>query len=109
MNISLPETLKSFVDEQVSGRGYSSSSEYVRELLLKDQDRQHLRGLLLEGAEVDDAGHLRCGLLRSASQIGSSNPGRGDRERHRPNASRRGVKSTRPSSTIWTRHQRRLR
>ena len=50
MNISLPELLKSFVDQQVRARGYSSSSEYVRELIRKDQDRQHLRGLLLEGA-----------------------------------------------------------
>ncbi|MEW6627225.1 MAG: type II toxin-antitoxin system ParD family antitoxin, partial [Pseudomonadota bacterium] len=31
MNISLPETLKAFVDEQVVGRGYGTSSEYVRE------------------------------------------------------------------------------
>lgn len=51
MNISLPETLKSFVDEQVSGRGYGTSSEYVRELIRKDQDRQRLRRLLLDGAE----------------------------------------------------------
>ena len=50
MNISLPETLKSFVDQQGTSRAYSSSSEYVRELIRKDQDRQHLRGLLLEGA-----------------------------------------------------------
>ena len=50
MNISLPEALKSYVDEQVSDRGYGSSSEYVRELIRKDQDRQLLRGLLLEGA-----------------------------------------------------------
>jgi len=50
MNISLPETLKSFVDEQVAGRGYGTSSEYVRELIREDQDRQKLRGLLLEGA-----------------------------------------------------------
>ena len=50
MNISLPETLKSFVDEQVTQRGYGTSSEYVRELIRKDADRQHLRGLLLEGA-----------------------------------------------------------
>ena len=47
MNISLPDTLKSFVDEQVSQRGYGTSSEYVRELIRKDQDRLQLRGLLL--------------------------------------------------------------
>lgn len=50
MNISLPASLKSFVDEQVNERGYGSSSEYVRELIRRDQDRQQLRGLLLEGA-----------------------------------------------------------
>jgi antitoxin ParD1/3/4 len=50
MNISLPETLKEFVDEQVSRRGYGTSSEYIRELIRKDQDRAHLRGLLKEGA-----------------------------------------------------------
>ncbi len=51
MNISLPDTLKSFVDEQVAGRGYGTSSEYVRELIRKDQDRQRLRRQLLDGAE----------------------------------------------------------
>jgi antitoxin ParD1/3/4 len=50
MNISLPDTLKCFVDEQVNQRGYGTSSEYVRELIRRDQQRQHLRALLLEGA-----------------------------------------------------------
>jgi antitoxin ParD1/3/4 len=51
MNISLPEPLKTFVDEQVSRRGYGTSSEYVRELIRRDQDRMRLRELLLAGAE----------------------------------------------------------
>lgn len=50
MNISLPDSLKVFVDEQVSQRGYGTSSEYVRELIRKDQDRLQLRNLLLAGA-----------------------------------------------------------
>lgn len=50
MNISLPDSLKSFVDEQVAERRYGTSSEYVRELIRKDRDRQQLRGLLLAGA-----------------------------------------------------------
>jgi antitoxin ParD1/3/4 len=50
MNISLPETLKSFVDTQVSEGDYVSSSEYVRDVLRKEQDRVRLRELLLEGA-----------------------------------------------------------
>jgi antitoxin ParD1/3/4 len=45
MNISLPDTLKSFVDEQVSQGSYGTSSEYVRELIRKDQDRLHRRGV----------------------------------------------------------------
>ena len=51
MNISLPDSLKAFVDEQVSQRGYGTSSEYVRELIRRDQDRLRLRNLLLAGAE----------------------------------------------------------
>ena len=51
MNVSLPASLKSFVDEQVTGRGYGTCSEYVRALIRRDQERQHLRRLLLEGAE----------------------------------------------------------
>jgi antitoxin ParD1/3/4 len=50
MTISLPDALREFVDQQVAARGYSTSSEYVRELIRKDQQRQHLRGVLLEGA-----------------------------------------------------------
>lgn len=50
MNISLPDSLKEFVDEQVAQRGYGTSSAYVRELIRRDHDRTRLRELLLEGA-----------------------------------------------------------
>lgn len=50
MNISLPDSLKSFVDEQVTQRGYGTSSEYVRELIRKDADSLQMRRLLLDGA-----------------------------------------------------------
>ncbi|MBI4998434.1 MAG: type II toxin-antitoxin system ParD family antitoxin [Rhodocyclales bacterium] len=56
MNISLPESLKSFVDEQVSSGSYGTSSEYLRELIRKDQDRARLRKLLLAGAESAPTG-----------------------------------------------------
>lgn len=55
MNISLPASLKSYVDDQVADRGYGSSSAYVRELIRRDRDRQHVRGLLLEGGESEPA------------------------------------------------------
>lgn len=50
MNISLPDSLKAFVDEQVSQRGYGTSSEYLRELIRREQDRLQLRQLLIAGA-----------------------------------------------------------
>lgn len=50
MSISLPDSLEDFVDGQVKQRGYSASSDYVCELIRKDQDRLQLRGLLLTGA-----------------------------------------------------------
>lgn len=50
MTITLPEPLKAFVDEQVTSRGYGTSAEYLRDLIRKDQDRQGLRAMLLEGA-----------------------------------------------------------
>ena len=53
MNISLPDTLKSFVDSQVSEGDYGSSSEYMRNLLRKEQDRVRLRRLLMEGMESE--------------------------------------------------------
>jgi antitoxin ParD1/3/4 len=56
MNISLPDSLKAFVEEQVAEKGYGTSSEYVRELIRRDQDRQHLRSLLIDGAQSPPGG-----------------------------------------------------
>ena len=56
MNISLPESLKSFVDEQIEGRRYGTSSEYVRELIRRDQARQQMRALLVEGLSAPVVG-----------------------------------------------------
>ena len=50
MNVSLPDSLKEFVDAQVQLRGYGTSSEYIRELIRRDHDRTRLRDLLLQGA-----------------------------------------------------------
>lgn len=50
MNISLPAAMKAFVEQHVAQRGYGTNSEYIRELIRKDQDRLTLRGLILDGA-----------------------------------------------------------
>jgi antitoxin ParD1/3/4 len=52
MNISLSPQLKSFVDERVKARGYSSHSEYVRDLVRNDEReaaKEHVRSLIVEG------------------------------------------------------------
>lgn len=52
MNISLPETLKRFVDGQIALGRYGSVSEYVRELIREDEKRkaqEQLESLLLDG------------------------------------------------------------
>jgi antitoxin ParD1/3/4 len=53
MNISLPKALREYVEQQ-SSSGYSTPSEYVRELIREDQKRrahQRLDALLTEGLE----------------------------------------------------------
>jgi len=52
MNVSLPEPLRDFVEEQVQTGGYGTASEYVRQLLReaqKQQAQERLEQLLLEG------------------------------------------------------------
>jgi antitoxin ParD1/3/4 len=56
MNISLPDALKEYVDQQVGMSGYGTSSEYVRELIRRDQERNRLRNLLLDGAQSPVSG-----------------------------------------------------
>lgn len=65
MNISLPETLRDFVDQQVARSGFATSSEYVRELIRRDQERLHLRALLLEGAESLPSGEADAGYFQA--------------------------------------------
>lgn len=54
LNISLPDEMRKFVDEQASGGSFSTPSEYVRHLIREDQRRlarEKLEALLLEGLD----------------------------------------------------------
>ena len=58
LNISLPDTMKAYIDSQVIDRGYSSSEEYLRDLVRLDQvhqAEQHLARLILDGLESGPA------------------------------------------------------
>jgi antitoxin ParD1/3/4 len=39
MNISLPAPLKNWVEQQVEKRGYSTASEFVRDVLRREQEQ----------------------------------------------------------------------
>jgi antitoxin ParD1/3/4 len=72
MNISLPDALKGFVDIQVATGGYSTSSEYVRELIRQDQKKkleQRLSTLLLEGFESGQPVHADASYWNSKRQL----------------------------------------
>ncbi len=52
VTISLPESLKKFVDDQLADKGYGNVSEYFRSLLREAQAKERdarLETLLLEG------------------------------------------------------------
>jgi len=54
LNISLPQTMKDFVEVQVKSAGFSTPSEYIRALIRDDQKRraeEKLEMLLLEGLQ----------------------------------------------------------
>ena len=55
MNVSLPDSLREFVESQVAERHYGTTSEYVRDLIRRDQDRVALRRMLLDGAQSEPA------------------------------------------------------
>lgn len=52
MNISIPEALKSWAEARVSEGRYSSTSDYVRDLVRRDQDAEEARRRLQ--AAVDE-------------------------------------------------------
>ena len=58
MNISLPDAMRQFVEERVAEGGYSTASEYFRDLVREDQKREaqtRLETLLLEGLDSGPA------------------------------------------------------
>jgi antitoxin ParD1/3/4 len=79
MNISLPEPLRLFVEQQVSKGGYSTVSEYLRDLIGEAQrrtDRQELEAKLLAGLQsptseisADDWTTLRERILTRSPEL----------------------------------------
>ena len=69
MSFALPEAMRSYVDQRVRSGQYGNTSEYLRELIRRDQDeqaRKRLRELIEEGL---NAGLGRAPTPRSAAQL----------------------------------------
>jgi antitoxin ParD1/3/4 len=57
VSISLPDSLRAFVERRTEEQGYETISDYFRALILRDQKRQgeaRLERLLLEGLNSGD-------------------------------------------------------
>jgi antitoxin ParD1/3/4 len=54
MSFALPESLQAYIDERVRSGGYGNASEYIRDLVRRDQETQtaqRLRALIAEGLQ----------------------------------------------------------
>jgi antitoxin ParD1/3/4 len=54
MSFALPESMRTYIDERVQSGQYGNTSEYLRDLIRRDQDeqaKQRLRDLITEGLE----------------------------------------------------------
>ena len=53
MNVSIPDSMKLWVEEQASSGRYANTSDYVRHLIRRDQERMakiaHIQTLVTEG------------------------------------------------------------
>lgn len=78
INVSLPQQMRDWVEAQIKAGRYGNLSEYVRDLIRRDQKmaaEEHLESLLLAGLDSLDAGkgseltpadweRLRQGVIR---------------------------------------------
>jgi len=80
INISLPDSMQTFVDEQAKQKGYSTAIEYIHHLIRQEQEREEykrLETMLLDGldsGELIEVGeqwweNKRKGLSQRLNQI----------------------------------------
>jgi len=69
MNISIPDEMKAFIENQLAQEGFASASEYFRSLVREAQRRkakQELEAKLLEGLQGDEKGDI---LIKSNQNV----------------------------------------
>jgi antitoxin ParD1/3/4 len=62
MNISLPDPMRDWVETQIEGGRYSNNSDYMRDLIRKDQERNDklkaLQSAITQGIDSGESGML---------------------------------------------------
>lgn len=70
MNVSLPDLMKEWVEAQARAGRYSNASDYVRDLIRRDQERADrinaLQQLVDEGFESGVSNRSKADLLEAA-------------------------------------------
>ncbi|MDH4320992.1 MAG: type II toxin-antitoxin system ParD family antitoxin [Desulfobulbaceae bacterium] len=70
MNVSLPEMMKHWVEKQAKTGRYSNASDYVRDLIRRDQERAakiaHMQALVSEGLESGVSDRSMDDILQDA-------------------------------------------
>jgi antitoxin ParD1/3/4 len=72
MNISVPDPMKDWVQAQIDEGKYASSSDYVRDLIRKDQEEKDklaaLQAAITLGIESGDAGELDMDAIKKKAR-----------------------------------------
>lgn len=72
MNISLPDPMRDWVENQIASGMYSNNSDYVRDLIRKDQLRsqkmQAMQNTISAGIESGDAGALDMNKIKEKAR-----------------------------------------
>ena len=73
MNVSLPDPMKNWVEAQTQSGKYGNASDYVRDLIRKDQDRQEkiaqFQKLIDEGLKSGVSSRSMEDLLKEARSL----------------------------------------
>lgn len=72
MNVSLPDPMKEWVEAQTRTGRYSNASDYVRDLIRRDQERSdklaELQRLITEGLESGVSDRSKEDILQAARE-----------------------------------------
>ncbi|WP_282611307.1 type II toxin-antitoxin system ParD family antitoxin [Pelagibius sp. Alg239-R121] len=78
MNVSLPDPMKDWVEAQAQTGRYSNASDYVRDLIRRDQERQdkiaNMQRLVDEGLSSGISGRSMGEILEAAREKAGVDP-----------------------------------